>query len=647
MTGLIDAAFSRTRVVMTALIVMIIFGFAAYNTIPREAEPDITAPFVLVTVPLPGVSPEDGERLLIKPTELELQAIEGLKQMDSLAFDGIGQIFLEFETSVDIDTAVLDVREAVDRSKAEYPADAEEPVVTEFNVQNQFPILTIILSGDVSERTLYQTAKKLKDRLETVSGVLSADLAGARDELLEVVIDPEVLESYGLTELEVVNAVTTNNRLVTAGAINLDDGRFSVKAPGLVKNARDLADIVVRANGDNIVTVADVATVRRTFVDRTGHAIFNGRPAIGVTLSKRAGSNIIETIEQARAITAEESKFWPAAIRHDFLYDASTFVRDALKSLTASVITAVMLVMIVIVAALGARSALMVGIAIPTSFLIGFLLLSLFGYTLNMMVMFGLVLAVGMLVDGAIVIVEYADRRMTEGVDRKAAYAEASKRMFWPVATSTATTLAAFVPFLFWDSMPGEFMKFLPLTLIFVLLSSLVVALIFLPVLGSLLGMPEALKRRLKIQGKTDGPRANEVDEVDPRTLPGFIGFYARSLSEWVKRPLMALGAGVVLIFVCLSAFNLASPDVEFFLRNDDEQVNILVLGRGNLSAEQTIEITREVAERVKDHPAIESIFVQTGPELGRRTELPAENHRPDQRRPCLLLRARPFQDHR
>ncbi|MEL7487024.1 MAG: efflux RND transporter permease subunit, partial [Pseudomonadota bacterium] len=507
MTGLIDAAFTRTRVVMTALVVMIIFGLAAYKTIPREAEPDITAPFVLVTIPLPGVSPEDGERLLVKPTELEMQTIEGLKQMDSLAYDGAAQLFLEFETTIDIDTAILDVREGVDRAKAEYPADAEEPVVTEFNLQNEYPILTIILSGEASERVLYQAAKKLKDRLETVTGVLSADLSGAREELLEVIIDPEVLESYGLTEIEVVNAVTANNQLVTAGSINLSDGRFSVKAPGLVKNAADLADVVVRANGDNIVTVADVASVRRTFVDRTGHAIFNGRPAIGVGISKRAGSNIIETIEEARAITKEEAKFWPASIRHSFLNDQSIVVRDNLEGLTASVVTAVLLVMIVIVAALGARSALMVGIAIPTSFLIGFLLLTLFGYTLNMMVMFGLVLAVGMLVDGAIVIVEYADRRMGEGVDRQNAYAEASKRMFWPVVTSTATTLAAFVPFLFWEDVAGEFMKFLPLTLIFVLLSSLLVALIFLPVLGSLLGMPKWLKDRLHIQGKTDGPR--------------------------------------------------------------------------------------------------------------------------------------------
>ena len=180
MNGLIDAAFARTRVVMTALVVVVLFGFISFKTIPREDEPDIPAPFVLVTMPLPGVSPEDGERLLIRPTELEVQSVEGLKQMDSLAYDGAAQIILEFETTIDVDQAVLDVREAVDRAKAEYPSDAEEPVVSEFNVQNQFPILTIILYGDAPERAIYQTAKHLQDQLDSVGGVLEANLAGAR-----------------------------------------------------------------------------------------------------------------------------------------------------------------------------------------------------------------------------------------------------------------------------------------------------------------------------------------------------------------------------------------------------------------------------------------------------------------------------------
>ena len=626
MTRIIDAAFARTRVVITALVLIILFGVASYNSIPREADPDIPAPFVVVTIPLPGVSPEDGERLLVRPTELEVQIIEDLKQMDSLAYDGAAQIVLEFATTVDVDQAVLDVREAVDRAKAEYPADAEEPIVSEFNLQNQFPILTVMLSGEAPERTLYQIAKSLEDRLDSVSGVLEATLTGAREELLEVIVDPNILESYGLTEMEVINAVTANNRLITAGTVNLPDGQFAIKAPGLVKSAADLMAIPVRANGDNVVTIGDVATVRRTFKDRQGHAIFNGQPAIGIELSKRAGANIVETIEEARAIVEESAQFWPSSVQYDYLGDQSLIVQQNLEDLTASVMTAVLLVMIVVVAALGARSAIMVGIAIPSTFLFTFLLLTVSGYTLNMMVMFGLILSVGMLVDGAIVIVEYADRRMNEGAERRIAYLEASKRMFWPVITSTATTLAAFVPFLFWQSLPGEFMRYLPLTLIFVLTASLLVALVFLPIIGTLFGIPDWMKRKFKMRGKTEGPaKQYEADEVDPTTLDGPIAIYARTLTSLVRRPLLVMLGAVGVIVFCISAFRIAAPEVEFFIRADDEQINLLVLGRGNLSADQRIEIVQEVADRVKDQPGIEHLYLRTGPDLSRNNNLPAE----------------------
>jgi multidrug efflux pump len=625
MSALIDYFFRNSRVVMTALIVCVVFGAWSFATIPREAEPDIPAPFVLVTLPLPGVSPEDGERLLVRPTEIELQTIDGLKQMDSLAYDGAAQIILEFETTIDVDQAVLDVREAVDRAKAEYPSNAEEPVVTEFNLQTEEPILTVMLYGGAPERVLYQAARALKDRIESQEGVLEARLTGAREELLEVIVDPRTLEGYGITELEVIGAVTANNRLVTAGSISTADGRFAVKTSGLVKEGADLSAIPIRAKGDRMITLADVAQVRRTFVDRTGYATFDGAPAIGVEITKRLGANIVETIEGARAVVEANAALWPPTVEHAYLNDNSVFVRDNLNGLTSSVMQAIVLVMIVIVAALGLRSAIMIGIAIPTSFLIGFLLLSAFGYTLNMMVMFGLVLAVGMLVDGAIVVIEYADRRMAEGARRKSAYAEASKRMFWPIVTSTATTLAAFVPFLFWRDITGEFMKYIPLTLIFVLTASLIVALIFLPVLGSLLGYPKWLKKRFNLKGKTDAPPAHEIEELDPTGLPGVIGSYARFLAALVARPLLAMGATLAVLVLCVSAFLVASPDLEFFVRTDTEDLSVLVEGRGNLSEEQKLDIAREVAAKLENHPAIEHIYIQTGPALARSQNYPAD----------------------
>lgn len=625
MNALINAAFARTRVVMTALVVVILFGFVSFNTIPREAEPDIPAPFVLVTLPLPGVSPEDGERLLVRPTELEVQSIDGLVQMDSLAYDGAAQIILEFRTNIDVDQAVLDVREAVDRAKSKYPDNAEEPIVTEFNLQNQFPILTAIIHGEASERTLYRIARRLEDRLDGVPGILEVNLSGARDELLEVIVEPKTLESYGITELEVVNAITRNNQLVTAGSIDLEDGRFQVKAPGLVKGAEDVMSIPVRVNADNIVTIGDVAEVRRTFVDRSGHALFNGAPAIGVEISKRAGANIVDTIEQARRVVEAESKAWPPTVRHTFLNDRSVMVRDNLDGLTSSLLTAILLVMIVVVASLGLRSALMVGVSIPTTFLCGFLLLSLSGYTLNMMVMFGMILAVGMLVDGAIIVVEYADRRVIEGADRATAYREAAQRMFWPVVSSTMTTLAAFVPFLFWDDLSGEFMKYLPITLIFVLSASIVVALVFVPVLGAVAEIPAFIKKRFGIRPPAASIKAYELEEVDPATLGGGVGAYARFLVVAVQRPLAVMAAALAALAICFVSFRIASPDVEYFIRSDSEEISLLVLGRGNMSAEQKLDVTREVASIIEEHSEIEHIYIQTGPGLGRSNEAPAE----------------------
>ncbi|MGF1543288.1 MAG: efflux RND transporter permease subunit [Parvularculaceae bacterium] len=625
MDKLIDAAFARSRVVLTLLAALILAGLAAYRDIPREAEPDIPAARVAVILPLPGVSPEDAERMLVRPTEDELQSIEGVDQIDALAYDGAAQITIDFLNGVDVDQAILDVREAVDRAKSDFPDEAKEPVVEEFNAQNQFPILTVILYGDAPERALQRTAKRLEDRLEALSGVLDARLTGVRDEIVEVVINPDTLEAYGLTGLDVAGAIRANNELVPAGAVDFDDGRFQVKAPGLIRTTDDLASIAVRANADGVVSVGDVAEVRRAFADRRGHAVFNGRPAIGVELSKRAGANIVETIENARAIVAQEASAWPSSIRHEFLSDRSVEVRDNLEGLTSSVLVAIFLVMVVVVAALGLRSGLMVGVAIPTSFLIAFLALSLFGHTLNMMVMFGLVLSVGMLVDGAIVIIEFAERRLSEGAGRAAAYAEASKRMFWPVTASTATTLAAFVPFLFWNDIVGEFMKFLPLTLIFVLVASLFVALIFLPVLGGSVALPAALEKRLAARGGEAPTGAVEMDEVDPRRLGGFVGAYARALGELVRRPLLVMLAAGAAVVVCWTSFRIADPDVEFFIRNDNEEVNLLVLARGNLSADQTVALVQEVAARVEDHPAIEHIYLQTGPEFALDPSKPPE----------------------
>jgi multidrug efflux pump len=338
-------------------------------------------------------------------------------------------------------------------------------------------------------------AKDLQDVLESLEPVLEAGIAGNRDEMVEVVIDPLRLESYNVTADELVRVVQNNNQLIAAGEIDNAQGTFAVKIASSFEETRDIYDLPIKTNGDRIVRLGDLATINLTFEDRKGTARFNGETTVALQVVKRKGFNIIDTADLVREVVAEAEGDWPeelqVAVNVGTSNDQSRTVESMVTQLEGSVLTAIALVMVVVLAALGIRPALLVGFAIPTSFLLCFALLAVMGVTVSNIVMFGLILAVGMLVDGAIVVVEYADKRIAEGEGPMHAYTGAAKRMFWPVVSSTATTLCAFLPMLFWPGIPGEFMGMLPVTLIFVLSASLLVALVYLPVLGGVTGRLE------------------------------------------------------------------------------------------------------------------------------------------------------------
>ncbi|MFQ5766317.1 MAG: efflux RND transporter permease subunit, partial [Rhodospirillales bacterium] len=453
------------------------------------ADPDIQIPVLYVKLSHEGISPEDAERLLVKPMEEELRDIEGVDEMRSTAYLGGANIVMEFDAGFDAGRALADVRERVDRGKPQLPDDADEPSVHEINL-SLFPVLVVTLSGDVPERTLLRLARRLRDKIETITSVLYAQIGGDREEVVELVIDPAIVESYNLDAGDIIEAVDRSNRVIAAGALDTGRGRFAVKVPGLFESSEDILDMPVKVNGDAVVRFRDIGMLRPTFKDPEGFARINGQPAIALEVSKRSGENIIETIEQVRALVERERQNWPADVVVTYSQDKSTDIRTMLVDLQNNVLSAILLVMIVVVGALGLRSAGMVGIAIPGSFLAGILVLAALGFTINIVVLFSLILAVGMLVDGSIVVTEYADRKMIEGESRKAAYGLAAKRMAWPIIAATATTLAAFLPLMFWPGVVGEFMKFLPITLIVTLSGSLLMALIFVPTLGSIFGRP-------------------------------------------------------------------------------------------------------------------------------------------------------------
>ena len=486
--NIIESAMTRSRTVTLSLLVVLVGGLVAYNTIPKEAEPDIEIPVVYISITHDGISPEDSERLLVRPIEQELRSIEGIKEMIANAYEGGANIQLEFDAGVDTDQALQDVREKVDKAKTKLPDDTDEPTVNEVKMSRFDPMLVLNLAGNIPERSLTTIAKDLKEKIEALSGVLEVNLIGTREELMEVVVDPLAMESYGLDQAQIIQFVSLNNILVAAGALHASEGRFPVKVPGVFESAADVLDLPIKAVGERVVHFKDIAEVRRTYKDAESVARLNGRPAIAIEVVQRAGANIIDTINDVNALIDEERAYWPADMEIVASRDKSKDIGDMLSELQNSVLSAVLLVFIVIIGILGVRSALLVGVAIPGSFLMGILIIGYFGVTINMMVLFALIMAVGMLVDGAIVVTELADRRMAEGESRFDAYSRAAIRMSWPIIASTCTTLAAFVPLAFWPGTSGEFMKYLPITLIAVLSASLIMALLFVPTLGSIFG---------------------------------------------------------------------------------------------------------------------------------------------------------------
>lgn len=602
---LIDGAIKRRKVVLGVTLIAALFGFFVYLNMPRESEPDIDLPYISVVVPYPGVSPEDAERLLVKPLELELQTIQGIESMNAVARENLAIVTLEFEAKFDKDKALEDVRAKVDLARGKFPPDAEEPIIQEANFSGE-PVIGIVISGAAPERELHRVTRALKERLEATPGVLEVYMSGAREEVLEVTIDPVRMEAYNVTTAELAQVIGRNNQLVPAGSLRSGAGQFAVKVPGVVEEPADILALPIKRNGDRLVTVGDIGDVRRTFKEAASISRYNGHPAFILEVSKRGGANILETVEVVKEVAVEESERWPPTIGIDYIYDESEFIGRTLVVLESGLIIAIILVMLIIVASLGIRQGLMVGASIPVCFMLAFLMINGMGVTLNMMVMFGLVLAVGILVDGGIVVVEYADRKMAEGLPKEAAFAAAGKRMFWPVVNGTLTTLCAFVPFMFWNSIAGKFMSFLPLTLFFVLGASIFVALVFTPALGSIFGRKAAVDEETLAE-------IVKSEHGDPREMRGFMGWYARTLTYLGAHPTRTMFAGVVIVVAIAVWFGGTKHRTEFFFEEDPEFVQVFVKARGNLSPEAQNELVGQVEQRLVGLKGVESFYTRAG----------------------------------
>ena len=679
MTGIVDWAAERARMVLAFIALTLLAGGFAYWGLPKEGEPDIEIPALFVSVPFPGISAADSETLLVKPMETELADLDGLKTISGTAAEGYAGIALEFEFGWDKTKVMADVRDAMNAAQGKFPSGAETYSINEINF-SEFPIIIVNLTGNVPERTMAKTAKALQEKIEALDAVLEAGIAGNREEMVEVLIDPLRLEAYNVTAGELISVVQNNNQLIAAGEIESAQGTFAVKIPSSFDEVQDIYTLPVKTNGDRVVTLGDLAEISLTFEDRKGTARFNGETSVALQVVKRKGFNLIDTAELVKTVVDEAKAEWPeplqASVDVGTSNDQSRTVGSMVSQLEGSVLTAIALVMIVVLAALGTRPALLVGFAIPTSFLLCFVFLAVMEVTISNIVMFGLILAVGMLVDGAIVVVEYADKRISQGSGPMDAYVEAAKRMFWPIVSSTATTLCAFLPMLFWPGVPGQFMGMLPVTLIFVLSASLVVALVYLPVMGGVTGhlsrafgkTSDALRAKLPWlvrallvppaiylvflgamqvlnPGYLFGGQA--IAEGFVGALPGvalfLFGAFAASVTlgaaKFERRatkiragnkrtlfgyaikaiagnPIMPLVSIVAVGFFVMSTFSYFGENnngVEFFVESEPEQAIVYVLARGNLSLDEKDALVAKAEAVVLRHPGVQSAFAFAG----------------------------------
>lgn len=600
----IKASISRARTTLSIFVMIMLAGWTSYLAIPVELNPDVTVPVIVTTIIHEGISPEDAERLLAKPTEVELKSVEGITQIGSFSSEGAATVIVEFDVSFDSSQALIDTRSAIDRAQARFPQSTEEPIVQEVSAAT-VPVVQIAISGaDVPERVLLRVAEDLQRAIETLPEIMSADMVGNREELLEAIIDPAQLETYGITNQQIVQAVTNNNRLIPAGAMKSEQGSFSVKLPGLIETQEDLFELPVAANQNGVLTLSDIAEVRRTFKDAERYSFANGERSISINVQKRKGANLIAAMDKIDQIVENMLPTLPPAVTISYMNNTAPIVLEQNLGLQGNMVTSMVLVLIVVVAAVGIRSGILVTLAVPFSFLFAFIIISAMGFTYNFMVIFGLLLGLGMLIDGAIVMVEFADTKMSEGYTKEDAYQEAVNRMFWPIIASTMTTLAAFLPMMFWPGVAGEFMRYLPITVFAVLVGSLLYALWFAPTLGALFGKASAV---------TGVAQARHHDEVDSANLKGVSKVYARILRGAVASPwLIFFGSTGTLVGIVIAYLNYGAG-VEFFTAVEPNQTQVQVFARGNFAPEEIRDMVKDVERRIMDVGHYKNIVTQSG----------------------------------
>ncbi len=537
--------------------------------------------------------------------EKEVKNIEGIKKLSSTSFLGGGNIILEFDAGFEAQKALNDTRIKVDLVRGKLPSETKEPIVSEVNL-SRFPVLAIAVSGNIEKRALMRISKILKINIENISEVLEVKITGENEREIEIIVDPKTVKSFGLTAKEVLGSLKNSNILIPAGSINTKTGSFNIKVPGLFENLNDILNLPIKSDSQSSITLGQISEIRDSFKDIKGYARNNGRDAIILEVSKRTGENIINTIKKIKTVVNESRIYFPEKIKIDFFQDESKSIHSMISDLENNVILAVILVLIIIIFWMGFKSAILVSISIPGSFLISMVFLSFLGVTINIVVLFSLILSVGILIDGAIIVVEYANRRASEGLDKREVFIISAKKMTTPVLASTLTTLAAFFPLIFWPGIAGEFMFYLPVTLLTVLISSLFMALIFIPVLGRLFGsdLPKNSLQKNNLELLESG---------DLKKIKGIQGKYLKVLRFCLKHPVKILASVFLMIIFIQIIYTKIGKGFEFFPSIEPDYAEVLIHARGNFSVDDKDKIVSKVEKLVLNNQYVANSYSKSG----------------------------------
>lgn len=616
------------RVTVYILIaIIVIIGLSSYSSLPREAAPDITVPYVIVNVPYIGVSPSDIEGLVTQPLEKELKSLRDIKHITSNSKEGLSSIFVEFESEIDIDDAVRRVRDKVNETRPSLPSDILDPIVSEINI-SEFPIMYVTLGGNFGLARLKKVADDLQDKFEAIPGVLSADITGNLQPEVQVHCDVNRLKGYNIGFNDIITAIQRENLTIPGGSVDNGVTDFSVRVPGEYKTTAPIEDILIKMRSGRPIYLRDVAEVHFAFEDRKTYSRLNGNPVVTLAVRKRAGENLVRIADQVKTIIENEKKNFPAGLEVHITNDTSKYIKTTVFEMENSIMTGMFLVIMILFMFFGFKNSLLISTAIPLSMFIGFIVLSTMGITLNFVVLFTLILVLGILVDDAIVVIENIYRHQHEyGKDPITAAKDGVKEVTIPVTTSTITTISGFIPLLFWPGIIGDFMWFLPVTLIITMSASLFTAFVISPVQAAqfINYQKEIAKVKHTVKHGKHWEKYNPFTFlyhwVDERFFPGAQRKYVNSVRWTMRHKRTTILGSVLLLVIITMVFGKFNNGIEFFPTTEPNAMNVQITMPPGTPLETTNQVTLLLEKRINGIPQRKDIEFITA-NVGTSTDL-------------------------